>query len=425
MPTDVGQIFLAAVAGMATILIISSVGVHLALRPAAPRPVLNPDALRQISRLLVAMCWPAMAFYSIGKTLNGEKLADLWPLLVMPLVNVALGGAGSMILCSLLKTKAHITPAVVVGGAWGNSAALPLVLLSALCQQPILSDVEDCDDLSLAYIMMYTIPWSVTWFVVAMPILGVVASTPAQDDDDSARRPTFSLLKLECNSAAWAKALLAGPMIGTYLGVGCALWPWLQENLFYRSSVLRPFGLAIESCTMPAINLFTLVMAASLVPPPLPPATPSAVQNGSANPARTVVPAKESVGEMAVQEVKVDGDRSLEQGSVAKEFDLKLGLALTLLRLVLLPIAGLGVQYAIVKLDFMPFNKLGLLICYLEMVVPSAQMGIVCLHQLGASKLASQLAQLVALQYALAAFTLTMFTALAIYLVEEQLDYLS
>ena len=126
-----------------------------------------------------------------------------------------------------------------------------------------------------------------------------------------------------------------------------------------------------------------------------------------------------------MQEVEVDGDGSLEQESVAEEFDLKLGLALTLLRLVLLPIAGLGVQYAIVKLDFMPFNKLGLLICYLEMVVPSAQMGIVCLHQLGASNLASQLAQLVALQYALAAFTLTVFTALAIYLVEEQLDYLS
>ena len=101
-------------------------------------------------------------------------------------------------------------------------------------------------------------------------------------------------------------------------------------------------------------------------------------------------------------------------------FDVKLGLVFSLLRLAVIPGLALAVQYAIVKMDFMPFDKLGLLVCYLEMVVPSAQMGIVVLQQLGCSKMASQLAQLVALQYVLAAFTLTGFTALVIFMVEQQ-----
>jgi hypothetical protein len=60
---NVGEIFFASLGGMATILLISAVGVLLALRPRVPGPVLDADALRQLSRLCVAMCWPAMAFY--------------------------------------------------------------------------------------------------------------------------------------------------------------------------------------------------------------------------------------------------------------------------------------------------------------------------------------------------------------------------
>jgi hypothetical protein len=238
MPTaDVGEIFAASVSGMATILLISAVGVYLALRPKLPRPVLHADALRQLSRLIVTMCWPAMATYGVGKALDGEKLASLWPLLVMPLVNLLVGYLVTMAMCQVMQTSARLTPALVVSGMFANSAALPLVLLSALCRQPILSDVEDCDDRSLAYIMVYTIPWSVCFFVVAMPWLKKVAAPPPEGED---RRPPFALLGLECNAAAWKAALCTGPMGGTAFGVLCALWPWLQDNLFRQASVLRP-----------------------------------------------------------------------------------------------------------------------------------------------------------------------------------------
>ena len=110
-----------------------------------------------------------------------------------------------------------------------DDASVLVVLLSALCRQPILSDVEDCDDRSLAYIMVYTIPWSVCFFVVAMPWLKKVAAPPPDCED---RRPPFALLGLECNAAAWKAALCTGPMGGTAFGVLCALWPWLQDNLF-------------------------------------------------------------------------------------------------------------------------------------------------------------------------------------------------
>ena len=201
----------------------------------------------------------------------------------------------------------------------------------------------------------------------------------------------------------------------------------------------------IESCAAPAVNLFTIVMAASLIPPgadqPQPPPQPSSADKETPPEEQTELAAvkgdgtgdeEEAAGaEEAAVEAAAGVVVSVEQQEepvgepAAKEeeeelFDVKLGLVFSLLRLAVIPGLALAVQYAIVKMDFMPFDKLGLLVCYLEMVVPSAQMGIVVLQQLGCSKMASQLAQLVALQYVLAAFTLTGFTALVIFMVEQQ-----
>jgi hypothetical protein len=202
----------------------------------------------------------------------------------------------------------------------------------------------------------------------------------------------------------------------------------------------------IESCAAPAVNLFTIVMAASLIPPgadqPQPPPQPSsadketppeeqtelaAVKDDGTSDEEEAAGAEEAeVGAAAGVVVSVEQQQEEPVGEpAAKEeeeelFDVKLGLVFSLLRLAVIPGLALAVQYAIVKMDFMPFDKLGLLVCYLEMVVPSAQMGIVVLQQLGCSKMASQLAQLVALQYVLAAFTLTGFTALVIFMVEQQ-----
>jgi len=202
----------------------------------------------------------------------------------------------------------------------------------------------------------------------------------------------------------------------------------------------------IESCAAPAVNLFTIVMAASLIPPgadqPQPPPQPSsadketppeeqtelaAVKDDGTGDEEEAAGAEEAAAEEAAAGVVVSVEQQEEPVGepAAKEeeeelFDVKLGLVFSLLRLAVIPGLALAVQYAIVKMDFMPFDKLGLLVCYLEMVVPSAQMGIVVLQQLGCSKMASQLAQLVALQYVLAAFTLTGFTALVIFMVEQQ-----
>jgi predicted permease len=253
---DIGEIFAAAVTGMATILLISAVGVCLALRPTLPRPVLHADALRQLSRLLVTMCWPAMAFYGVGKALDSKSLANLWPLLVVPLLNMLLGWAATMVMCKLMRTEARLTPALVVSGTFGNAAALPLVLLSALCRQPILADIDNCDNRSLAYIMVYTIPWSITFFIVAMPWLRNVAKPP--ETNAGAESSTFGLLGLKCNCASWKLALATGPMAGTVMGVLCALWPSLQDNLFNTPSVLRP-GVWLRFCLSRCVSDSTIV----------------------------------------------------------------------------------------------------------------------------------------------------------------------
>lgn len=183
-------------------------------------------------------------------------------------------------------------------------------------------------------------------------------------------------------------------------------------------------GLTIESCAAPAVNLFTVVMAASLIPPG---PSDSAEQQQKSQQLRPSggesVPDKATCAEDDIAEPRgavlpvVTVDQSARPKAVV---DIRLGLVFSLLRLVIIPTIGLSAQYAIVRAGVMPFDKLGLLVCYLQTVVPSAQMGVVVLQQLGCSSMASKLAQLVAIQYVLAAFTLTGFTTLVIYLVEQQ-----
>eukprot|EP01047_Picozoa_sp_COSAG01_P024985 COSAG01_NODE_1561_length_9917_cov_5.742514_14_plen_136_part_00 len=74
-------------------------------------------------------------------------------------------------------------------------------------------------------------------------------------------------------------------------------------------------------------------------------------------------------GEVAADTADTAVENVATSRPAAAKFDLKLGLALSTLRLLLVPAAGVGVQYAVGKLGWMPFDKLGLLICYLEMVV--------------------------------------------------------
>ena len=182
-------------------------------------------------------------------------------------------------------------------------------------------------------------------------------------------------------------------------------------------------GLTIESCAAPAVNLFTVVMAASLIPPG---PGDSGEQHHQSQQQRPP-----SNGDSVPDKVMCAGDDIAEPQDVVPVdqparpkavVDIRLGLIFSLLRLVIIPTLGLSAQYAIVRMDLMPFDKLGLLVCYLQMVVPSAQMGIVVLQQLGGSSMASKLAQLVAIQYVLAAFTLTGFTVLVIYLCEQQFE---
>lgn len=187
-------------------------------------------------------------------------------------------------------------------------------------------------------------------------------------------------------------------------------------------------GLTIESCAAPAVNLFTIVMAASLIPPDTAeeqaapqqrPQQAALDQRASLDLEKEIADEGHWEGDIAkpaeTQPVQLADPPALPKTVV----DIKLALVFSLLRLLVIPALALSAQFAISRVDFMPFDKLGLLVCYLQTVVPSAQMGIVVLQQLGCSTMASRLAQLVAIQYVLAAFSLTGFTALVMYLVEQ------
>ena len=66
----------------------------------------------------------------------------------------------------------------MVSGGWCNSVALPIVLLLALCEQDAMSAVERCAERSLSYLLVYTVPWTVLFFVLGLPLLQASSSRP-------------------------------------------------------------------------------------------------------------------------------------------------------------------------------------------------------------------------------------------------------
>ena len=94
--------------------------------------------------------WTVTAVYSIGSTLNSSHVELMLPLVVFSWLNLLLSGVLGAVGCALCNAPPRFAPALVVESIHGNSFALPMVLMSALCEQPALAEVESCVEKSIA-----------------------------------------------------------------------------------------------------------------------------------------------------------------------------------------------------------------------------------------------------------------------------------
>ena len=160
---------------MAVIVLISAVGVLCSIYPRSGRPILSPDARRDMGALCIQVAWPCIAVSSIGAAVHVEELREVWDLLLWCLAAklVALALTGGAIWLLLGAEDGEMRSALLLMGTFGNAGALPMLMMGALCEQPVVRDRQASKDACLqdsyAYIMVYVAMWQLCMFGAFLP----------------------------------------------------------------------------------------------------------------------------------------------------------------------------------------------------------------------------------------------------------------
>jgi len=403
-----------AVASVVSVVKMTSVVLVGAVAGCFPRenPILHKDALANLSRLLVNIVWPAWAFTSVGSGIRREDLLPALPLLPWCAFGVAMSLLLGFISARLCHIDEELRGAFIVACGFSNSVGLPIMLLVALCEQPVLAELENCKISAEGCIMLYSIMWNMAFFSVGVPML---EGPSVQDDSGKPQAPSV------CKPAGESKAegteddinikaaelhakvvepyavedvfcrrmlcricrtLTQPPMIGTFLGLVTILIPPLQGALFDHSGPLRFAGSALETVAEPGVACFTFVMAASLVP-----------------------------SEKLRQQLTM----------TSWPMPLKAILALLTIRLVFIPAIFFSVWYAVENyLLEQVFSitsatpPLVALVSLIESAAPSANMPVVFLAKMNKHDTATRLSFSYIFMYPVAALTLAGFSTLAL-----------
>lgn len=386
----------------------------------AVRPLLHPDARRDVGRVCITLCWPCLAITSIGAAVHTEDLARVWPLLIWCFVQnlVALG------ICKVVTRFLSLDPVMetvfCLAGSFGNSAALPMLMMKTLCNSSVLAprfaDESECLAQSYASIMVFSAAWSVGMFAVAIPatkraaaraarvakldqaadpeltinqVMGKPQTGPQSGGSGAlAGRPSSVTLGAAVTvvdeaEEPWLQtvchAMLTPNILSVLLGLGVGLCKPLSDGLFRDEGVLRAVGGAFQTLAEPGVCGMTLVMAAALVP------APGSRKEQTRLPVRLIV-------------------------------------SLCLLKLVLIPAVGFALVLAVMRAGVLPrVDAAQWLIVFVQWGVPSSQTAVVVLATLQMHTLAQKLASVYLFMYPLSIATLTGWTTLALYLVRENM----
>lgn len=395
---------------MLRVLLVSASGVIAAKFPRAEgkeqttvRPLLHPDARRDIGRLCITLCWPCIAITSIGAAVHVEDLARVWPLLIWSFVQNIVALALCRCVTRFLCLDPVFDAAFCLASCFGNSAALPMLMMNTLCNSAVLvtrfADEAECLAQSYASIMVFTAAWSIGMFAVAIPAIKRAAARVArasrksdleQNEENAMKavvaqdavksKPTSKDIDEEPWLHSVCQALRTPNILSVLLGLAVGLCRPLSDGLFREEGALRTVGGAFQTLAEPGVCGMTLVMAASLIPAP---------------------------------------GNSEEQ----KRPPVHVVLALCLLRLVVIPAVGFGLVLAVMRSSLLPkVDAAQWLIVFVQWAAPSSQTAVVVLATLQMHGLAQKLASTYLFMYPLSILTLTGWTTLALYLVGQHMD---
>jgi predicted permease len=124
----IGELIAASASSMAVVVIIAGAGALCAKYPTT-RPLMGPDARRDMGALTIQVTWPCVAIYSVGATMHAHELSVAWDLLLWCLLSIVAGGALSLLAAQRLRLDREFFCAFLLAGTFGNTGSIPMLIM--------------------------------------------------------------------------------------------------------------------------------------------------------------------------------------------------------------------------------------------------------------------------------------------------------
>jgi len=175
------EIFWVACKAVLKVFIIASVGCW-----ARKNGLLNAATAKTLSKINGVVFLPCLLFTTLGKSVSAKSLRDVWLLPLAAACNIAMGALFGNILIRALRVPRAFKGPAIAASAFGNSLAMPVVLITAIVRTGRVGNVvftpED-EAAAFVYVGAYMTTLTVLMWTIGPPWMAS-SKTPSYDDGD-------------------------------------------------------------------------------------------------------------------------------------------------------------------------------------------------------------------------------------------------
>jgi predicted permease len=149
------------------VFIITAVGVLVAKVPTKD-PLLDTSTIQRMSRATNYLFLPALICSSLGAQISSSKMRQFAPLLIANVMIHLLCYLFALVAEKVLPVEPRLWKGLKVAMTFQNAGSLPLLLMEAICEQPLVADEFDdskqCFETATSIIFVFLIPFHLFFY---------------------------------------------------------------------------------------------------------------------------------------------------------------------------------------------------------------------------------------------------------------------
>ena len=163
----IASVIVTSFVAMMKVFCVTVVGIYIALYP-KDQPYLPSVSLQNLSRLCNKIFLPCLIVSSLGSSLTPRSLSMLSILILFAIINMTLSYILALSLGKYLNNERNenVFDSMVVAISAPNAISLPIMIMSTLCEQPMVNadfdgSIIQCNSEATSMLFVYSIGWYV------------------------------------------------------------------------------------------------------------------------------------------------------------------------------------------------------------------------------------------------------------------------